>query len=77
MSCLLVLLCLILSTMHKMQSNDLKITAWNSRGLRAAQAYIEKLSSENDILVLSEHNLYESQLYRLNELNDEFASLGK
>lgn len=58
-------------------SNNIRITAWNSRGLRAAQAYLTKLCSQTDILVLSEHNLYESQLYRLNEINMQFASCGK
>lgn len=60
-----------------MSSNNLCITAWNSRGLRAAQPYLRKLASLSDIVIISEHNLYESQLFKLNDISKEFISYGK
>ncbi len=58
-------------------NDKLRITAWNSRGLRAAQPYLEKITSMSDIVVISEHDLYESQVYRLNDINRDFISYSK
>lgn len=67
-----------MDTMTNAALNDkLCITAWNSRGLRAAQPYLEKLTSVSDFVIICEHDLYESQLYRLNEINSDFMSCGK
>ena len=45
-----------------MDMYDLKIAAWNSRGVAAATPYIESLLKENDIVVIEEHQLYDNEL---------------
>lgn len=74
-----VILCSICSgyVVNNMAENTLSITCWNSRGLKAAQSYLTKLTNESDIVIISEHQLYESQLFKLNEINPNFSSLGK
>ena len=41
-----------------MDTYDLKIAAWNSRGVAAATPYMETLLKENGIVVIEEHHLY-------------------
>ena len=55
----------------------LRLTAYNSRGLTAATKYICELLRESDILALSEHHLYETQLHKLQELDQNFCMYGK
>jgi len=47
------------------------------RTLRSACPYVNKLMSNADILVLSEHRLYSSELYKLDDLNCEYEFHGK
>ena len=69
---------LIMNSVPSNMSNDkLCVAAWNSRGLKAAQPYLGKLTSQADIVIITEHHLYESQLYKLNEINRDFDSFGK
>ena len=58
-------------------STKISITAWNMRTLRSAAPYINKLMSTSDILILSEHRLYNSEMYKLNELNTDYVYYGK
>lgn len=58
-------------------SNVLRIASLNSRGLRAAQPYLNKLAVQSDIVIISEHCLYESQMYRLNDISTDYVSYGK
>lgn len=62
---LLILIALITISVGMMTS--IKITAWNMRSLGGAQWYISKLARNSDIIVLSEHRLYNCQLHKLGE----------
>ena len=55
----------------------INITCWNSRGLTASKSYLNELMQDSDIVCLSEHCLYNSQLYRLGEINQDFAYSAK
>ena len=43
---------------------DLKIAAWNCRGLNKALSYIEILAEEHDVIVLSEHWLWPFETHK-------------
>lgn len=62
-----------------MQQNDSNIVigAWNARGLNDAQHYIHHLLKKCDILVLSEHKLYQCQINRLQKIHHDFEAYGK
>lgn len=49
------------------ESTKLRITAWNCRGVKGAQAYIMELMQNSDIVALSEHQLYSNELSFLND----------
>lgn len=55
----------------------LRLTAYNSRWLMAAKKYICELLKKSDILAISEHHLYETQLHKLQELDQHFCVYGK
>ncbi len=40
---------------------EIKICSLNSHGIKGNLAYVEKLSSENDIVFISEHWLYNNE----------------
>ena len=48
----------------------IRVSCWNARGYLASIPYIRELLSECDILALSEHWVYENQLYKLNDISD-------
>ncbi len=73
----ILLLCLCNVTVTDMTQQHIRITAWNSRGLGSAGPYLSKLMKRSDILCISEHQLYECELNRLNELDSEFIGYGK
>ena len=60
-----------------MGENRLTITAWNMRSLGCAETYIHELMTFSDILVLSEHRLYENELHRLEMLSNKFEFQSK
>ena len=45
----------------------LSICSWNMRSLTPAGPYINTLANDNDIIIGSEHRLYNCELYRLND----------
>ena len=62
-------ICLIVYTLMASMSS-ITITAWNMRTLSCARPLINELVNEYkaDILCLSEHRLYNSELYKLSKL---------
>ena len=58
---------------------DLTISAWNMRTLASAGPYLHELITEHetDILCLSEHRLYESELHRLQNIGAGFEMHAK
>ncbi len=63
--------------MMELARGTLNISAWNSRGLGAAAPYLDKLMKTADVLCVSEHQLYECELGRLNQLHHDFTGYGK
>ncbi len=59
------------------QQRHIRIGAWNSRGLVAAGPYISRLMDSSDVMCISEHQLYECELNRLNELSPDYIGYGK
>ena len=55
----------------------LRITAWNLRSMSCAKPYIKELLQCSDILAISEHRLYPSELYKLNDIDQKFDVLSK
>lgn len=53
-------------------TNELTITGWNVRSLSCAKPYMKCLMSVADILVISEHRLYQNELFKLEQINDQF-----
>ena len=72
---LFVILCFVIMTVTC--ESGLRISAWNSRGLRAARSYLDTLMAKSDIVALSEHQLYEAELNKLCALNKDFCCYGK
>ena len=68
---------LLLAVTMATVSHCITITAWNVRTLNGARPYINKLMENADVLIISEHRLYESQLYQLDTINSEFIASGK
>ena len=56
--------------------NTLKITCWNSRGLNAAVPCIRAMMNDNDVIAVSEHWLHNNKLHMLDEISDDFYSMG-
>ena len=46
---------------------SMQVTAWNMRALASARPYLEKLSRSSDVMVLSEHRLYNCQLHKMRD----------
>lgn len=59
-------LCAICMCMEgRNQESVLTCAAWNMRGVGASKPYIQELMAAVDILALSEHQLYECELWKL------------
>ena len=56
---------------------NLRVLSWNMRGFKAASPYINTLLNDSDICVLSEHHLFENELWKLNGLTDKFDVFAK
>ena len=55
----------------------LTILSWNMRSFSCATPYIQDLMNTADILMLSEHRLYESEHYKIEELSKDYSFLSK
>ena len=68
-----LLICAAVSLTHRSTTMDnITITAYNMRTLRGASAYVNVLMDSSDIMILSEHRLYNSELYKLKDLNSNY-----
>lgn len=59
------------------EGNVLKCVAWNMRSLQSGSPYLKELMLSNDIIAVSEHGLYNCQLWKVNELHCQFNSIAK
>ena len=53
--------------------NGLICSAWNMRGLVTAKPYLRHLMSKSDIIAVSEHMLYDCELWKLGEIDNNFS----
>lgn len=58
-------------------TNRLKISGWNCRGIKGSLPYLRSLMDCSDIIELSEHKLYDSELNMMNSIHSEYTSFGK
>ena len=65
----IILYLCIMSDTNK-NSKPLRCIAWNSRGMNAAKPYLNTLLKDNDIVVISEHQLFHEEIYKLKEICD-------
>ena len=65
---IILYLCILSDT--NMNSKPLRCIAWNSRGMNAAKPYLNTLLKDNDIVVISEHQLFHEEIYKLKEICD-------
>ena len=74
-----VVLCLFVSSliMNITDKTGLVVTAWNLKTLTGARTYLNELSQLSDIMFISEHRLYKSELYKRNNLGTHFEVYGK
>ena len=56
---------------------QLRISAWNCRGVKGARPYLVELMQSSDIIALSEHKLYSNELGFLTDLSSDFVATGK
>ena len=63
--------------MENNKEKTLKLIAWNSRGFGNSQMYMREISKNCDIMVITEHHLYESQTHQLREINCEMEFCSK
>ena len=54
-----------------------RIISWNMKGLSGAVPYASELLTSCDICVLTEHHLYECELYRLGNISPDVDVYGK
>ena len=54
-----------------MNSKPMRCIAWNSRGMNAAKPYLNTLLKDNDIVVISEHQLFHEEIHKLKDICDE------
>ena len=52
--------------------HTLKVTAWNMKGISGSAPYTNELLNNCDICVLTEHHLYQAELYKLDQLHEQF-----
>ncbi len=74
---LVALLCWCYPSEMTSNTDTVRVSAWNCRGLVSSRQYITKLLCASDILALSEHKLYACELNRLCEISDDFVAVGK
>ena len=62
-----------------MAVHNLTITSWNVRSINKATPYINELLNyhNSDVLCISEHRLYEHELYKLNEIANGYDVVAK
>ena len=53
-------------------TNNLRITAWNMRGFYVALPYLYDLLELSDVVFVSEHHLYQNELYKLDNVHADF-----
>ena len=53
-------------------TNHINVTTWNMKGLSGASPYAHELLDNCDICVLTEHHLYPCELYKLDQLHQDF-----
>lgn len=59
------------------KDQQLKITAWNCRGLTNSSPFLTKIiENGSEIIIVSEHWLWPFELNRLNEIDPDFISYG-
>ena len=51
-------------------TSEVRIACWNTRGYLASTPYIKHLLTENDILAISEHWVYDNRLFKLAEMSN-------
>ena len=56
---------------------NLRISCWNSRGLTAAIPYLREIMNNSDIVCISEHWLHNNCLNALDNISNDFYSLGR
>ncbi len=57
---------------------NVRITAWNIRSLSCARPYMnELLELKSDVLFIAEHRLYEQELHKLDNINENYNVVGK
>jgi exonuclease III len=62
---------------NELELNSLTISAWNLRSLTCAKPYMLELMQMSDVFAISEHRLYPSELYRLENISTEFVVQSK
>ena len=55
----------------------MRIGCWNCRGFLSAVPYARELSHNLDVVALSEHWLHNNRLHMLDDINDQFHTLGR
>lgn len=77
--CIYLYLCIFLELASKNgdPKNKLDYVAWNMRSFSSGNAYLRHLMQTNDIIAVSEHGLYECQLWKLTQVQDEFYVTAK
>jgi len=60
-----------------LMENMINLCAWNMRALPSSRSYIETLSQGSDVIILSEHRLYQCELFKLEEYLPGFSVYAK
>jgi hypothetical protein len=68
---------LVILLLLYIMASSLKICNWNMRSLSSAGPYLGKLAEDNDIIVASEHRLYNCELYKLGDYLPGYHVHGK
>ncbi len=61
---LLACIYILYSLMTDIDQTGLVVTAWNLRSLTASKTYIQELCQLSDVLFISEHRLYQTELHK-------------
>ena len=56
---------------------SLRVSCWNMRGLSGSLPFVNYLLNDSDICIISEHHLYECELHKLSQINEQYESYGK
>jgi exonuclease III len=57
--------------------NEIKYVAWNIRGLSSGLPYLKQLMKTADIVAVSEHGLYNCELWKLDQVDSNFHVTAK